>query len=196
MNCSAIWSIHTLASRSTPLRVLPIMEPESDTQTSIAWIIGELPAKAALLLLIPRGNGVPTPADRQLWPELKRRVHGDDRTPRCRCGSGGPVTGRRRQRCRRDLASAREVPLEQGDLAAQTEPNGDSDSHRVDGQTWHYRSVPPTRPPVRLPRVDVCLAAEEPLRLGCPLPVSVAVRSTRPTWSLAAQPVRCPGSSG
>jgi hypothetical protein len=51
------------------------MEPESDTQTSIAWIIGELPAKAALLL-IPRGNGVPTPADRQVWPELKRRVHG------------------------------------------------------------------------------------------------------------------------
>jgi hypothetical protein len=42
---------------------------------NLAWILGELPAKAALLL-IPRTDGRPQPVDSQLWPELKRRVQG------------------------------------------------------------------------------------------------------------------------
>jgi hypothetical protein len=42
---------------------------------NLAWILGELPAKAALLL-IPRADGQPRQTDRRLWPELNRRVHG------------------------------------------------------------------------------------------------------------------------
>jgi hypothetical protein len=42
---------------------------------NLAWILGELPAKAALLL-IPRTDGLPRPMDRQLWQELNRRVDG------------------------------------------------------------------------------------------------------------------------
>jgi hypothetical protein len=42
---------------------------------NLAWILGELSAKAALLL-IPRPDGRPRPVDRQLWRELNRRVQG------------------------------------------------------------------------------------------------------------------------
>lgn len=42
---------------------------------NLAWVLGELPAEAALLF-IPRSDGRPRPVDRRLWPELKRRVHG------------------------------------------------------------------------------------------------------------------------
>jgi hypothetical protein len=42
---------------------------------NLAWILGELPAKAALLL-IPRNDGRPKPVDRWLWAELNARVHG------------------------------------------------------------------------------------------------------------------------
>jgi hypothetical protein len=43
--------------------------------SNLAWILGELPAKAALLL-IPRHDGRPRPADRRLWSELNARAHG------------------------------------------------------------------------------------------------------------------------
>ncbi len=42
---------------------------------NIAWILGELSAKATLLF-IPRADGRPRAVDRWLWPELQRRVHG------------------------------------------------------------------------------------------------------------------------
>jgi hypothetical protein len=42
---------------------------------NLAWILGELPAKAALFL-IPRDDGQPRPVDRQIWSELNARVHG------------------------------------------------------------------------------------------------------------------------
>jgi hypothetical protein len=42
---------------------------------NLAWLLGELPAKAALLL-VPRHEAHPRPSDRILWPELQRRDHG------------------------------------------------------------------------------------------------------------------------
>lgn len=42
---------------------------------NLAWVLGELPAEAALLF-IARSDGRPRPVDRRLWSELKRRVHG------------------------------------------------------------------------------------------------------------------------